>query len=255
MVRYCHNCGHEIKDNEHFCSKCGQKAIDRNPTFDNEFNDENKKIKSSFQSKNDNNLNNNIDNNQVKYNSHKNDKWKSGLLIFVTIIIVLICAFALISGNINSNSNSNSDYNYDSSSDFNSDYLDNGYANQTGHFTINIENGTYLNGIGSSKMIDYNYSVIESFENFTISGYETYKVDLNDGNWFIIDIYKIDYNTPADNWVYNSETDEDGLSYIFYNTKGEYHGYFINIPDSSDNSTYQSSDFLTGIFHRSDESY
>jgi len=264
MVRYCHNCGHEIQDNEHFCSKCGQKAIDLNPDYIKSIKEKESSSNEaiSYGEKESNSQdgptregtsNSSSSNGEISSNHHKTpdnsvgvfegfsnlSKFCCGCLIVLLVIFMLIGLVSMF------NSNGNDDYLSD----------DNFTSNSDNHFTINLENGTYLKGMGSSKLIDYNYSSIESYENFTISGYETYKVDLNDGNWFIIDVYKIDYNTPASDWVYNSDTDEDGLSYIFYNTKGEYHGYFINIPDSSDNSTYQTRDFLTGIFHRSYDSY
>lgn len=245
MVKYCHNCGNEMKDSEKFCPKCGLRAIEPDPNYirtdfegnansnyhDSRSNNPHSNSSSSFNS-------NNSSSKTSKSKEKSKSNGSSSLMIIVTticiILILIVLFYGLFPGLTNSNDNSDNNLII---------------QNQTSHFTIDIENGTYLSGEGKSKMVDSNYSTLESYENFTISGYEAYEIELDNGSWYIVSLYKVDYNTPSSDWVYNSDVDEDGNAYIFFNSKGEYYGYFINIPSSSDSSTFENLSFLTSIFH------
>ena len=250
MVKYCHHCGNEIKDNEKFCSKCGKRAINLNPDY---VMDDFEEAQTDFNSPKtpDNNSNANKDK-STKINKKSKSKPRSKprsepksnnlMIIIITIcilLIVLVIFYGLGSDKLNDNFGEYLDL------DDNDTVI---VENQVPHYTIDIENGVYLYGEGQSKMIDAKYSEIESYENFTVSGYEAYEIELDNGSWYIVTIFKVDYKESPD-WVYNSDVDEDGNPYIFFNHEGEYHGYFIYIPNSSDNFTYQNSEFLTSIFH------
>lgn len=259
MVKYCHNCGNKIEDNEHFCSKCGQKAIELNKDYIQRMEEENKSNKTLYDTNSSRNINSSNSNSNINnkpatptptttnsnqnintnsstgVNSKKTVKKKGTNGFFCKTLLILFIVCILISGI----------YTIMEHRDTSDSYV----PADTGKYTIDIENGSYLGGNGSSRLIDSDYSTMESNENYTITGYETYNISLSDGNWYLIDLFAIDYNSPAKDWVYNAE-DDDGYVYIFYNTKGRYNGYFVNIPDSSDNSTYQSLSFLESIFHK-----
>ncbi len=238
MVRYCHNCGNEIPENEKFCSKCGQRAIDLDPSQIKKDFDENVKtnFNSSDSQNNDSKAKGNSNNQKSSKRKNKKKRFSNAKIIFVTLII-LILLFGIATMKF---------------SPFEKNYVDNYGAanvNQSAHFTIDIEDGVYLYGLGSSKLIDSDYSVIDRYENFTVSGYEDYEVILNTGDWYYISIYKVDFKNIAKDTGYYPDVDEDGNAYIGFNPKGKSYGYFINIPDSSDNSTYQTLEFLESIFY------
>ena len=259
MVKYCHHCGSEIKDNEKFCSKCGKKAINLNPNYERADSED---IPTDFNSPrhNDNNFNSsdfqdsgsNFNNSNFNKDSHSKNNKKSSkshsttLMKIVILICLILISIVLLYGLY---PDLIEDIGGIENIDFNDGDNEPSIQNQTSHYTIDLENGAYLSGEGKSKMIDSNYSVIESYENFTVSGYEAFEIELDNGSWYIITLYKVDYNEPSSDWVYNSDIDDNGEAYVFFNSKGEYYGYFINIPNSSDNYTYQRLDFLTSIFH------
>ena len=239
MVRYCHNCGNEIPENEKYCSKCGQRAIDLDPSQIKKDFDENVKTNfNSSYSQNNGSKTKGGSNNQKRSNKGKNKKkrFSNAKIIFVTLIIlILLFGIAVIKY-----------------SPHEKNYVDSYGAatvNQSAHFTINIEDGVYLYGLGSSKLIDSDYSVIDKYDNFTVSGYENYEVILNTGDWYYISIYKVDFKNLAKDTSCYPYVDEDGNDYICFNPKGKSYAYFINIPDSSDNSTYQTFEFLESIFY------
>ena len=113
---------------------------------------------------------------------------------------------------------------------------------------MSIDENTYLSGKGEVQLIDSNHSYNIESDQFNITEYETYYVNVDDEDWYVLDIFKCKFDTPAQSQVYATDMD-DGDPIIIYGGKGEYYGYGIIMPNSSDNSTYKNLDFLESIFH------
>ena len=106
MVKYCHNCGHKMEDNEHFCSKCGQKAIELNKDYLQRMEEEKKSSNDLY----DDNSSKNI--NSFNYNSY------------------------------NSSSNSNSNPNTDSKTNSNDNYNGNSHTYSNQNVNTNSSNAS-----------------------------------------------------------------------------------------------------------------
>ena len=113
---------------------------------------------------------------------------------------------------------------------------------------MSIDKNTYLSGKGEVKLIDSNHSYNVESDTFDITEYETYFVNVDDTDWYVLDIFKCKFDTPAESQVYSTDI-SDGDPIIIYCGKGTYDGYGILIPNSSDNSTYKNIGFLESIFH------
>ena len=115
-------------------------------------------------------------------------------------------------------------------------------------YNLSIDRNAYLSGEGKVQLIDSNHSYNIESDGFNITEYETYYVSVDDDDWYVLDIFKCEFETPSQRQVYSTDMD-NGDPIIIYSAKGEYSGYGIIIPSSSDNSTYKNLDFLESIFY------
>ena len=115
-------------------------------------------------------------------------------------------------------------------------------------YKMYIDKDTYLSGKGELRLIDSNHSYNIESDEFNITEYETYYINVDDEDWYVLDIFKCKFDTPAQSQVYSTDTD-NGDPIIIYGGKGEYYGYGVMIPNSSDDSKYKNQDFLESIFH------
>lgn len=279
MVKYCANCGRELPDEAMYCPECGKKFIPRqradgsdlsdDSSSDYEFNGpfgaSDKKFEGPF----------GPHSNRGRYDSasvsskgnpstSKTDSADSssifsnmGLGKVCIILFVILMLFSLI-GNLAQNHNSSS-YDpsvfTDSANSLNDNYRFNaqdiegkGSIERNEPYNMSIDENTYLSGKGEVQLIDSNHSYNIESDQFNITEYETYYVNVDDEDWYVLDIFKCKFDTPAQSQVYATDMD-DGDPIIIYGGKGEYYGYGIIMPNTSDNSTYKNLDFLESIFH------
>lgn len=121
-------------------------------------------------------------------------------------------------------------------------------SDTNGSYNLPIGKNAYIGGRGDIQLIDSNHSYNVESENFNITEYETYYVSIDDDEWYIIDIFKIKFNTLSQNKVYATDYSA-GDPIITYGDEGSYYGYGILIPNSSNNATYKNTSFLESIFH------
>lgn len=184
---------------------------------------------------------------------------------FGKICILLFIVFLVITSiGIYSSSHSSKDYDssvftdnannlYDDNYNFNSQDIEGkGSIDNNEPFNMSIDKTTYLSGKGEVKLIDSNHSYNIESDSFNITEYETYFVNVDDTDWYVLDIFKCKFDTPAQSQVYSTDV-SDGDPIIIYSGKGDYYGYGILIPNSSDNSTYKNIGFLESIFHYKNE--
>ena len=119
-------------------------------------------------------------------------------------------------------------------------------------YNLSIDRNAYLSGEGEVQLIDSNHSYNIESDGFNITEYETYYVNVDDNDWYVLDIFKCEFETPCQRQVYSTDMD-NGDPILIYAGKGEYSGYGIIIPSSSDNSTYKNLDFLESIFYYENE--
>ena len=119
-------------------------------------------------------------------------------------------------------------------------------------YRISLDENAYLSGKGEAKLIDSNHSYNIESENFNITEYETYYVNVDDNDWYVLDVFKCRFETPAQSQVYSTDL-SDGDPIIIYESKGTYDGYGILIPNSSDDSKYKNIGFLESIFNYNKE--
>ena len=102
------------------------------------------------------------------------------------------------------------------------------------------------------SLIDSNYSYDLVGEDFNITAYETYFINVDDEDWYVLTVFQCKFDTPAQSQVYVTEYVEEN-PIIIYNAKGNDVGYVVMIPDSSSNSTYRNTFFLEKLFHYGEE--
>ena len=138
-----------------------------------------------------------------------------------------------------------SDDNYD----FNTkDIEGKGSIDRNEPYNMSIDENTYLSGKGEVRLIDSNHSYNIESEEFTITDYETFYINVDNDDWYVLNIFKCKFDTPAQSQVYAPDMD-DGDPIIVYGGKGDYNGYGIIMTSSSDDSKFKNLDFLESIFH------
>ncbi|MBQ2961352.1 zinc ribbon domain-containing protein [Methanobrevibacter sp.] len=264
MAKYCGNCGRELSDEAKFCPNCGQEYVPRYKAdhysdgsskreFDGPFDDfDNRSSRNPFESS------------SKKDSSSGSDKSESfpwGKVCIVLFIVLLLFSAISYYGSQGDNSNgydtsiiedSSDNLSYDPS---NTKYLyDRNRDERRGDigtnepYKIAIDSNAYLSGKGEAQLIDSNHSYNLESEDFTITEYETYYVNVDDDDWYVLEIFKCKFDTPSQRQVYSTDMD-NGDPIIIYGGKGEYYGYGIIIPNSSDDSTYKDISFLESIFY------
>ena len=266
MVKYCANCGRELKDEAMYCPECGQKFIPRQRADgsdnDYEFNGPFGKSDKDFEGPFGPHSNRgSYDSTNANTSGSSSNSSSSSQFSFGKICIVLFIVFLVITSlGIYSSSHSSNNYDssvftdnannlYDDNYNFNSQDIEGkGSIDNNEPFNMSIDKTTYLSGKGEVKLIDSNHSYNIESDAFNITEYETYFVNVDDNDWYVLDIFKCKFDTPAQSQVYSTDV-SDGDPIIIYNGKGDYYGYGILIPNSSDNSTYKNIGFLESIFH------
>ncbi|MBE6513331.1 MAG: zinc ribbon domain-containing protein [Methanobrevibacter olleyae] len=269
MAKYCGNCGRELSDEAKFCPNCGQEYIPRYKAdhysssqtkneFDGPFDDfDNKSSTNPFESSSKRTSSNSSGN--AKSSSKSSESFPCGKVCLVLFIVMML--FSAISY-----------YAYDNTGDYDTsiieDSADNlsvdkyrydrsphedwGDMDSNGHYRIPIDKTAYLSGEGEVQLIDSNHSYNIESEGFNITEYETYYVSVDDNDWYVLNIFKCKFETPSQRQVYSTDLD-DGDPIIIYGGKGDYSGYGIIMPNSSDNETYKNLDFLESIFYYNSE--
>ncbi|MBP5700213.1 MAG: zinc ribbon domain-containing protein [Methanobrevibacter sp.] len=260
MAKYCGNCGRELSDEAKFCPNCGQEYIQRykadhyskSEEFDGPFDDfDNRSSTNPFESS--------------SKKTSGNDKGSIGteekfpfkkvcIALFILLLLFSIITFFAY------DSNNSSDYDTsaieDSAENISVDkhpYRGNphegwGDVDLDEPYNMTIDSNAYLSGEGEVQLIDSNHSYNIEAEGFNITEYETYYVNVDDDDWYVLDIFKCEFETPSERQVYSTEMD-NGDPIIIYGGKGEYDGYGIIMPSSSDDSKYKNLDFLESIFY------
>ena len=260
MAKYCGNCGRELSDEAKFCPNCGQEYILRYKAdhyskpeeFDGPFDDfDNRSSTNPFESSTKKSSGND------KKTVETGEKFpfkKVCIALFILLLLFSIITFFAY------DSNNSSDYDtsvLEDSADNIS--LDKYSYNMNPHedwdnepYNLSIDRNAYLSGEGKVQLIDSNHSYNIESDGFNITEYETYYVSVDDDDWYVLDIFKCEFETPSQRQVYSTDMD-NGDPIIIYSGKGEYSGYGIIIPSSSDNSTYKNLDFLESIFYYKSE--
>ena len=279
MTKYCSNCGRELPDEAIYCPDCGKKFVPRTKAdfpenndvdssdyeFNGPFGPSSKKFEGPFgpHSNRGSYDSSSVSSKGNTSSSPSGSTNSSGIFSNISlgkvciILFVLLMLFSVI-GNLAQNHNSS---NYDSSvftdsaNSLNDNYRFNaqdiegkGSIERNEPYNMSIDENTYLSGKGEVQLIDSNHSYNIESDQFNITEYETYYVNVDDEDWYVLDIFKCKFDTPAQSQVYATDMD-DGDPIIIYGGKGEYYGYGIIMPNSSDNSTYKNLDFLESIFH------
>lgn len=262
MAKYCGNCGRELSDNAKFCPNCGWEYIPRykadhysnsqaKEEFDGPFDDfDNRSSTNPFESSSKKSSGND------KGNIGNEEKFpfkKVCIALFILLLLFSIITFFAYD-------NDSSDYDTsvigDSADNIS---LDKYSYNMNPHgdwdnepYNLSIDRNAYLSGEGEAQLIDSNHSYNIESDGFNITEYETYYVNVDDNDWYVLDIFKCEFETPSQRQVYSTDMD-NGDPILIYAGKGEYSGYGIIIPSSSDNSTYKNLDFLESIFYYENE--
>ena len=239
MVKYCANCGRELPDEAMYCPECGKKFIPRQRAdgsdlsdgslsdyeFNGPFGASDKKFEGPFGPHSNRGS---YDSSSVSSKGNTSSS-PSG---------------STNSSGIFSNINSlNDNYRFNSQ-----DIEGKGNIETNEPYNMSIDENTYLSGKGEVQLIDSNHSYNIESDQFNITEYETYYVNVDGEDWYVLDIFKCKFDTPAQSQVYSTDMD-NGDPIIIYSGKGEYYGYGIIMPNSSNNSTYKNLDFLESIFH------
>ena len=243
MAKYCGNCGRELSDEAKFCPNCGQEYIPRYKAdhyskpeeFDGPFDDfDNRSSTNPFESSTKKSSGND------KKSVETGEKFpfkKVCIVLFILLLLFSIITFFA--------------YDSNNSSDYDTSVLEDSAENLSSD-KISVDRNAYLSGEGDVQLIDSNHSYNIESDGFNITEYETYYVNVDDDEWYVLDIFKCEFETPSQRQVYSTDMD-NGDPIIIYGGKGEYSGYGILIPNSSDDSTYKNIDFLESIFHYKDE--
>lgn len=261
MTKYCANCGRELKDEAKYCPECGQEYIPRqkadgssNDDFKGPFDDfSNKSSTNPFESSTKRTTDSSSN---TPSGSPVSESLPCGKICIVLFIVLLLFSVIFYYADTGSNSNnydtsvieesssniSNNDYLYDRSRNGGIENLD---SNEL--YNISIDKNTYISGKGEAQLIDSNHSYDIESEGFNITEYETYFVDLGD-NWYVLNIFKCEFENTSQNQVYSTDMD-NGDPIIVYCGKGDYDGYGIIMPSSSNDSKFKTNDFLESIFH------
>lgn len=268
MVKYCANCGRKLKDEAIYCPECGQKFIprqradgtDSNYEFNGPFGPSDKEFEGPFgphsnrgsagtssTSTNDNSAGSSIS------LGNSNLNWKVCLILFV---ILLVISFITALATSDSNEGYDSSVFSDSANElYSNDYAFNsqdiegkGSVDNDEPYNMSIDNTAYLSGKGEVRLIDANHSYNMESDEFNITEYETYYVNVDDNDWYVLDIFKCKFNNTAQSQIYSTDT-SDGDPIIIYGAKGDYYGYGIIMPSSSDDSKYKNAEFLESIFY------
>ena len=269
MVKYCANCGRELKDEAMYCPECGQKYIprqradgtDSNYKFEGPFGSSDKDFegpfgphsnRGSYDSSSGSNNDNSSTSSKTSVESNSNCK------VFLIVLVILLVASVIVSMATTNDSNNGYDSSVftdsansldDNNYKFNSQDIDGkGSIENNEPYNMSIDKNTYLSGKGEVRLIDSNHSYNLESDDFNITEYETYYVNVDDDDWYVIDIFKCKFDTKAQRQIYSTDT-SDGDPIIIYGGKGDYYGYGIIIPNSSDDSKYKNTDFLESIFH------
>lgn len=262
MAKYCGKCGRELPDEALYCPNCGQEYVERykadhysesssKKEFDGPFDDfKNRSSKNPFESSSKNS-------NPSSNGSNNDDVFP--LKKVCCGVFILLMLFALI-GYFASERDYTDSYDTsiieDSAENISmDDYGSRGNPHEGWGsvgldvpYNMSIDENAYLSGQGEVRLIDSNHSYNLESEEFNITEYETYYVNVDDNDWYVLDIFKCKFDTPAQSQVYATDMD-NGDPIIIYGPKGEYYGYGIIMPNSSDNATYKNLDFLESIFY------
>lgn len=177
---------------------------------------------------------------------------KLGLIILVAFLLIIVVGNIMTGNNSNDldssvlADNANDLYNENLKLD-SRDIEGKGSIDNNEPFNISIDGSVFLSGKGEVQLIDSNHSYNIESEGFNITEYETYYVDVDEDEWYVLDIFKCKFDNLSQSEVYATDL-SDGDPIIIYGAKGDYYGYGILIPNSSDNSTYRNIDFLESIF-------
>lgn len=269
MVKYCANCGRELPDEAMYCPECGKKFIPRSKADDSDSNDEftgpfgpsSKRFEGPFgphsnRGSNDSASPSKTDSTSPSNNPSQGFTFSRGkICLFLFIGLLLLSLIANIATNHDSD-NYESSVISDTANDLysdnykfnNQDFEGKGSIERNEPYNMSIDDNTYLNGKGEVQLIDANHSYNIVSDEFNITEYETYYVNVDDNDWYVLDIFKCKFDSPAQSQVYSTDI-SDGDPIIIYGGKGDYYGYGIIIPNSSNNSKYKNIDFLESIFH------
>ena len=273
MTKYCSNCGKELPDEAMYCPDCGKEYIPRSKAdfpesnndseisdyeFNGPFGPSNKKFEGPFgPHSNRGSYDSNISSNDVSLsssdgssstapngnssNQSSSNYLKDKTYVKIGLLLLIIIIIAGIVGMVSNGNDSNKGDNGQS-------IIGTGNVAKNEPYNISIDETAYLSGVGEVKLIDSNKSYNIESEEFNITEYETYYVNVNDDDWYVLDIFKCKFDTPAQSQVFSTDLD-DGSPIIIYGAKGDYYGYGIIMPNTSDDSKYKNIDYLESIFH------
>ena len=281
MAKYCANCGRELPDEAVYCPDCGKKFIPRTKAdfpesnndldnsdyeFNGPFGSSSKKFEGPF----------GPHSNRGSYDSNSSTKKNSSssanssgtvsntgstsqssgffsnmscgkvcIILFVALLVLSAIGNMMNDNSHNSSPTLFSDDNYD----FNTNDIEGkGSIDRNEPYNMSIDENTYLSGKGEVRLIDSNHSYNIESEEFTITDYETFYINVDNDDWYVLNIFKCKFDTPAQSQVYAPDMD-DGDPIIVYGGKGDYNGYGIIMTSSSDDSKFKNLDFLESIFH------
>lgn len=282
MAKYCANCGRELPDEAMYCPDCGKEYVPRSKAdfpennddlsessssdyeFNGPFGPSSKKFEGPFgphsnrgnydskdlSSKKETNspseASSGNDSNKTSTSKSDSNFFKNNAFLKIIIILsILIVIFSLITSMMDGTLNSNNVLS-DNANNQNIDGI--GSIERNEPYNMSIDENTYLSGEGEVRLIDSNHSYNIESDEFNITEYETYYVNVDNDDWYVLDIFKCKFNTPAQSQVYSTDVD-DGSPIIIYGGKDDYYGYGIILPNSSNNSKFKNLDFLESIFH------
>ena len=262
MAKYCGNCGRELPDEALYCPNCGQEYIPRYKADHYSDSSSKKEFDGPFDDFNNRSSKNPFESSSKSINSSSNSQSNAESFPLKKVccaVFILLMLFALI-GYFASERNYSDTYDTSIIEDSADNISVDSYSkNRNPHegwgsiglddpYNMSIDENAYISGKGEVQLIDSNHSYNIESEGFNITEYETYYVNVDDEDWYVLDIFKCRFDSPAQSQVYATDMD-DGDPIIIYGPKGEYYGYGIIMPNSSDNATYKNLDFLESIFH------
>ena len=260
MAKYCGNCGRELSDNAKFCPNCGWEYVPRykadhyskSEEFDGPFDDfDNRSSTNPFESSSKKDSSKSSGNDKGSIGNEEKFPFKK-VCIALFILLLLFSIITFFSYDNNNSSDYDTSVIEDSADNISVD--ENKYSFNPHEswgddpYKISVDRNTYLSGEGEVQLIDSNHSYNIESDGFNITEYETYYVNVDDDDWYVLDIFKCEFETPSQRQVYSTDL-SDGDPILIYAGKGEYDGYGIIIPNSSDNATYKNTGFLESIFH------
>lgn len=269
MAKYCANCGRELPDEAEYCPECGQKYVPRQKAdgssgdeFKGPFDDfNNKSSRNPFESSSKSTADTSSRKTSSTSSSIPNSEtFPCGKVCIVLFVVFLLFAVISYYASVGDSSGFESDNFEDSldDSDYDKYKFNNPHENRNidgrgdidsnEPYNMSIDKNTYISGQGEAQLIDSNHSYNIESDGFNITDYETYYVNVDDEDWYVLTIFKCEFDTPAQSQVYSTDTD-NGDPIIIYGGKGEYTGYGIIMPNSSNDSKYKNLDFLESIFH------